>query len=82
MRTIMATTTLGMLVASPGRQLSRTLQGLVSDLSETGIEQAFAAMETEGRASLAEGDGDASYSTSTIVQRILAERAKEELQQQ
>ena len=45
---------LGMLVAPPGRQLSRTLQGRVTELSEGGIEQGFAAMEAEGRASLAE----------------------------
>ena len=45
---------LGMLVAPPGRQLSRTLQGLLADLAEAGIEQALAAMEAEGRASLAE----------------------------
>ncbi|HDP90461.1 MAG TPA: hydantoinase/oxoprolinase family protein [Thioalkalivibrio sp.] len=45
---------LGMLVAPPGRQLSRTRQGLLDALAEAELERLFAAMEAEGRDSLAE----------------------------
>ena len=44
---------LGMLVAPPGRQLSHSRPGRLDDLDEADLEQGFAGLEAEGRASLA-----------------------------
>lgn len=43
---------LGMLVAPPGRQLSHSRPGRLEDLDEADLEQGFAGLEAEGRASL------------------------------
>ncbi|MEZ5541495.1 MAG: hydantoinase/oxoprolinase family protein [Pseudomonadota bacterium] len=47
---------LGMLVAPPGRQLSRTLTGVLAEIEESVIEDGLQALATQGRAELvAEG---------------------------
>ena len=59
---------LGMLATQPGRQLSRTFQGLLGDLDPDDIEGAFAVLEEEGRSSLAaEGITGATMETARSV---------------
>lgn len=55
---------LGMLVANPGRQLTRTLAGLLKDYTEQDLEQWFTGMITEGIAML-ESEGMAPDSIRT-----------------
>lgn len=50
---------LGMLVAPPSRQLSRTLTGVLGDIGETVIETELQALAAQGRAELAAEGGDA-----------------------
>lgn len=57
---------LGMLVAPPGRQLSHSRPGRLEDLDEADLEQGFAGLEAEGRASLA-----AEGVTDPVIQRSL-----------